>query len=137
MFIPFGEGHPFDLVLHLETRKVLRIQCKTARYNKGCILFNSRSTDHGQGPQSYAGLADLFGVFAPALRQIYLIPVTDLPGLEGRLRVDPTLNNQRRLIRWADRYEIDRWTRGDLVALTDGLEGSPGPLRLIQTEDRH
>jgi hypothetical protein len=30
VLIPFGEGHPYDLALHLGDTSILRIQCKTA-----------------------------------------------------------------------------------------------------------
>ena len=39
---------------------------------------------------------------------------------EGRLRLEPTRNNQRRRIRWAVEYAIDRWTDEDLHALVTG-----------------
>ncbi len=74
------------------------------------MIFNSRSTDHGRGPQSYVGLADVFGVYFPPTRAVYLVPIDAVAQFEGRLRLEPTLNNQRRGIRPAADFEIDRWT---------------------------
>jgi PD-(D/E)XK nuclease superfamily protein len=87
---------------------------------QGCVVFNSRSTDHGNGPKSYAGLADIFGVYFPPTSAVYLVPIDAVAAFEGRLRLEPTRNNQRRLIRYAAEYEIDRWSpefkASDLVA---------------------
>jgi hypothetical protein len=36
----------------------LRVQCKSARFDRGCALFNGFATDHGKGVTRYRGLAD-------------------------------------------------------------------------------
>jgi len=117
VLVPFGEGQPYDLVVHLGKREFLRVQCKTAWPRQGCIVFNSRSTDHGRGPQSYVGLADIFGVYFPPNQAVYLVPIDAVAQFEGRLRLEPTLNNQRRKIRQARDFEIDRWTVDSLCSL--------------------
>jgi hypothetical protein len=108
--VPFGEGQPYDLVLDLGDREFLRVQCKRAWPLQGCIVFNSRSTDHGSGPKSYVGLADIFGVYFPPTSGVYLVPIDAVAAFEGRLRLKPPRNNQRRLIRYAAEYEIDQWS---------------------------
>jgi PD-(D/E)XK endonuclease len=113
--IPFGEGQPYDLVLDLGEREFLRVQCKRAWPLQGCVVFNSRSTDHGSGPKSYVGLADIFGVYFPPTSTVYLVPIDAVAAFEGRLRLEPTRNNQRRLIRYAAEYEIDRWSPESLT----------------------
>jgi hypothetical protein len=110
VLMPFGEGHPYDLVVQISGEVFLRVQCKTARVQNGCLRFNSRSTDHGHGPGSYVGLADIFGVYCPQTLSVYLVPVLDVPRFEVFLRLEPARNNQRRRIRLASEYEIDRWT---------------------------
>jgi hypothetical protein len=110
VLVPFGEGHPYDLVIHLVSDRFLRIQCKTARIHNGCVLFNSRSTDHGNGAGSYFGLADLFGVYCPPTDSVYLVPVLDVPPSNAFLRLRPTRNNQRRGVRFAADFHIDRWS---------------------------
>jgi hypothetical protein len=120
VLVPFGDGHPFDLGVHLGGTTFLRVQCKTARPVQGCLVFNSRSTDHGQGRRNYLGLADIFGVFFPSNHGVYLIPVAAALGFVGRLRLSPTLNNQRKGVRMAVDFEIDRWTIDDLRGVVDG-----------------
>ena len=114
VLIPFGDGHPYDLAVHLKGTEFLRVQCKTARPQGGCLIFNARSTDHGRGPQSYLGLADIFGVYLPSRRAVYLVPIDGVASFEGRLRLEPTRNNQRRGVRMAAEFEIDRWSAESL-----------------------
>lgn len=124
--LPFGEGQPYDLVVDLGKRDFLRVQCKRAWPMRGCMIFNSRSTDHGRGPRSYEGLADIFGVYFPPTSSVYLVPIDAVAAFEGRLRLEPTRNNQRRSIRFAVDYEIDRWTPESLRELRV-VETEPEP----------
>jgi PD-(D/E)XK endonuclease len=110
VLVPFGEGQPYDLVVHLGDSEFLRVQCKTAWPLQGCVVFNSHSTDHGRGALPYHGLADVFGVYFPPSGLIYLVPVEAVARFEGRLRLTPTRNNQRKGIRMAADFEIERWT---------------------------
>jgi hypothetical protein len=114
VLIPFGDGHPYDLAVHLAGNEFLRVQCKTARPQGGCLIFNARSTDHGRGPRSYVGLADIFGVYFPPSQAVYLVPINSVANFEGRLRLEPTRNNQQRGIRMAAEFGIDRWSAESL-----------------------
>ena len=76
----------------------------------GCVVFNSRMTDHGRGRLPYTGVADIFGVYAPSTGSVYLVPVLEVSGFEGRLRLAPTQNNQRSGVRLAKDYEFRRWS---------------------------
>lgn len=117
VLIPFGEGQPYDLGVHLQEGSLLRVQCKTAWPHQGCMVFNSRTTDHGRGRQSYRGLADIFGVYFPPTAAVYLVPIDAVAEFAGRLRLEPTRNNQRRGIRFAAEFEIDRWSLASLRQL--------------------
>ena len=59
----------------------------------------------------------MFGVYFPPLNSVYLAPVDSLGSFIGCLRFAPPRNNQRRGIRFAADYEIDKWSREDLLAL--------------------
>jgi hypothetical protein len=122
---PFGEGHPFDLVLHVDGT-FIRVQCKTAWARPGCLVFNAHATDHGRGQLSYEGRADVFGVYFPGNGKVYLVPVGTLR-TESRLRLIPTRNNQTRRVRLAADYAIDRWSAATLVeVVTAGRCEPPG-----------
>jgi hypothetical protein len=126
VFLPFGEGHPYDLVVSVGPVAFLRVQCKTARRRGGCLQFNSRTTDHGRGRLKYDGLADLFGVHFPEDGSVYLVPVAEASTFVFNLRTQPTLNNQRRGVRFASDYAVDRWSPDSLAAL---IGSAAGPAR--------
>jgi hypothetical protein len=115
---PFGGGQPYDLAVDLGDG-FLRVQCKTAwLVARGCLAFHCRATDHGRGRVPYDGLADLFAVYLPPTDGIYLIPVRAVPGHVGRMRLEPAKNNQRRGVRFAADFEIERWSEEKLRALS-------------------
>jgi hypothetical protein len=107
--VPFGGGCPFDVAALLPDDRLLRIQVKCGRVRKGCVIFNSHSTDHGRGPLDYRGRADLFGVYVQELDRVFVVPVDECPPNYGWLRLEPTKNNQRRGIRLAEDYSFERW----------------------------
>jgi hypothetical protein len=113
LLVPFGENTRYDLVIDDGTR-LSRVQCKTGRLRGGAVTFNMCSTyAHHPNPRvirrAYQGEVDYFGVFCVENRGTYLIPIAELPlRREGRLRVDPPRNNQRRRIRFASDFEIRR-----------------------------
>jgi hypothetical protein len=117
VLVPFGDGHPYDLVVHLAGACFARVQCKTGRVKKGSLVFNSRSTDHGRGAGTYLGLADIFGVYCPPTDAVYLVPVREVPTGVPHLRIEAARNNQQRGIRYAADYEIDRLTVEELCEL--------------------
>jgi hypothetical protein len=123
VLVPFGDGHPYDLLVHLPGEVFLRVQCKTAHAKRGTLAFNSRSTDHGHGAGNYDGVADIFGVYFPLNRGVYLLPVEEAPTSRVYLRLEAALNNQRLGIRLAAHYEIDSWTGEALAELA-----VPGPV---------
>jgi hypothetical protein len=108
---------PYDLAVEA-CGVFIRVQCKTGWETCGCILFNTRSTDHGNGAVSYAGRADVFGVYFPPTDAVYLVPIGAVASHEGRLRLLPARNNQRRRTRPALEFEIGRWTPEALATLT-------------------
>jgi PD-(D/E)XK endonuclease len=110
----FGDGHPYDLVVHVRIDRFLRVQCKSARLLEGWVTFNSRTTDHGRGRRPYLRLADAFGVYFAPTRAVYLVPVCLVSTFQVRLRLQPARNNQRQGVRLAADYEIERLTFQEL-----------------------
>jgi hypothetical protein len=123
VLIPFGEGLPYDLVVAIDDA-YLRVQCKTAWPSRGCLIFNAYATDHGHGQGSYVGRADIFGVYFPVIRSVYLVPVAEVRD-KARLRLEPTRNNQRERVRFAAQYEIDAWTPQALREAAAGGRTTP------------
>jgi hypothetical protein len=108
VFVPLFASHSrIDLVAALGGA-VLRVQCKTARLRNGAVIFRTCSNT-GNVPRRYDGEVDVLGVYAPALDEVYLVPIDDLPAGEWcSLRVEPTRSNQRTGIRYAADYEVRR-----------------------------
>jgi len=44
--------------------------------------------------------------YAPAIKKTYLVPVDHVATIEGRLKLEPTKNNQSKYVRWAKDYEL-------------------------------
>jgi hypothetical protein len=126
VWTPFGDAAPYDLVVGWGD-DFLRVQCKSGRVRHGCLIFNAYSTDHGKGRRGYVGRADVFGVSAPELKSVYVIPVGAVPGSKPSLRLKPAANNQKKGIRPAAAYAVERWDPEGLFACVDA-----DPLVLIQ-----
>lgn len=103
--LPFGDGHPYDIALDSDGR-LMRVQCKTGRLIKGAVCFPTSIWCRGNKYRSYRGDIDYFGVYCPDTKQVYLVPVGDVPDRSASLRVDPPANSQTKGIRWAIDYEI-------------------------------
>ena len=71
------------------------------------------------GPQSYVGVADIFGVYFPPTKSVYLVPIQAVANTIGILRFEPTRNNQKRRVRLAADYEIDQWSANSLREIAD------------------
>ena len=124
VFLPFGDDHPFDLLVHAEADRVVRVQCKTGRLRGGCVEFNSCSTDHGRGRLDYRGRADVFGVHCSAVTRVFIVPVAVAASFVTRLRVEPARNGQRLRTHDADLYDVARWE-----PLTPSAANATGPPR--------
>lgn len=129
--LPFGENQRYDMILDAAGR-LLRVQCKTARkLDCGVISFNAHSTPLAR--TGYRNQADLFAVYAPSTRQVYVLPVDDVPETEVWLRLVPTKNNQKLHVRWAKDHTLEAWAAriksqskshtGQLSAVQDNKAG--------------
>lgn len=104
VLLPFGENHRFDLATDSGDGKISRIQVKTGRMKNGAVVFPTASTS--QGRKGYEGQADSFGIYVPDINKTYLVPVSCVGKTCGHLRIDPTLNKQKKRVREAKDFEI-------------------------------
>jgi hypothetical protein len=116
VLIPFGSGLSFDLGAVMPGGAILRVQVKCGRVRKGCVEFKASSTDHGRGQLHYRGRADVIGVHVASLSRIFMVPVDDCPVYMGVLRLDAPRNNQRRGVRFAEDYALERWLESHVPA---------------------
>lgn len=111
VLLPFGDNRRYDMVVEID-RRFLRVQCKTAHRcaDGACIRFNARSTNRRTGAgTSYRDEADLFAVYSPYTRQVYVLPVDDVGEVGVWLRLVPVRNNQQLKVRLAEDYTLKAW----------------------------
>jgi len=105
--MPFGDNQRYDLILD-DGDRLWRVQVKTARYHRGCLVFSAASVNGFTGRKtSYRGQADLFLAYSPHTDKVYRVPVDDAGLREVWLRVDqPGTSAPKTTIRWAHDYEM-------------------------------
>src|SRR5690348_12697220 len=88
--VPFGENQRYDLVVDVHGT-LLRVQCKTGRAVQGAsvLVFNATSHDGHRARQGYRNQADLFAVYSPHTRQIYVLDVNEVGETSVWLRLTP------------------------------------------------
>jgi hypothetical protein len=82
--------------------------------------------------RSYRGDIDAFGVYCPGTREVYLVPIADVPDRAAYLRVEPTRNGQQKGVRWAKDYVIwpeRQFTADGLLSARVSASRLPGPQR--------
>src|SRR6476660_541243 len=98
VLLPFGVNQRYDLVIERDGR-FLTAQCKTGRLRNGAVEFRPQSIQtNGSGTRirSYAGEVDLFIVYCPANKGVYVIPSEEVPHTTMHLRVDRPRNGQHK-----------------------------------------
>jgi hypothetical protein len=106
ILIPFGPRR-YDLAYE-EDGRLLKVQCKTGKVRKGAIHFPTSSADRHFIRRDYREDVDFFGVYCHSRREVYLVPVEDVPVRAATLRIEPSLNGQRQGIRPAAPYLLSR-----------------------------
>lgn len=102
VYLPFGASYRCDMIA-LNSDGLWRVQCKTGKLLKGCVMFATCSNTKNT-PQDYREQIDFFGVYCAALCASYLVPVQDVSLRGASLRVDPVRNGQSKGVRWAEPY---------------------------------
>ena len=107
---PMTENCRYDLVISRNDGPFERVQCKTGRLRSGAIKFNACSSQahHGKGigRTKYTGQIEFFGIYCPETDGCYLIPIGEIGGVEGSLRVEAPKNNQGIGVRLASCFEV-------------------------------
>lgn len=108
--VPFGENQRYDLIADVHGT-LLRVQCKTGRVaqSEAVLIFNATSHDGHRARQSYRGQADLFAVYSPHTRQVYVLGVDEVGETNVWLRLIPAKNNQEIGVRYADEHTLAAW----------------------------
>ena len=108
VLLPFGENQRYHLVVEIGGR-FLRVQVKTCQSDGSALVFNATSHDGHRPRQSYRGDADLFAVYSPLTKQVYVLAVDEVPETRVWLRLTPAKNNQVLGIRQAELHTLEAW----------------------------
>lgn len=106
---PLSSSSRYDFLIEHDNGRFTRVQCKTGRLKKGCVMVRMYSVSgHNTVPKRYGGQVDAFGVFCPDTNTTYLVPMDALNGCGNvaALRVSPARNGQRKRIRDAADFVI-------------------------------
>lgn len=106
--IPHGDNQRYDFIIDCDN-KLYKIQVKTGRINNDCVVFDTCSSQihRDNGKQGYRGQIDYFAVYCPVIDKAYLISVNDVGERACRLRLQPTKNNNAKLVNFAVDHEFD------------------------------
>jgi ArsR family transcriptional regulator len=102
VLVPFGGHERFD-VAYFENGELVRVQCKTGVLREGVISFRTHSKGRSS-VRDYRQDAEYFGVYCHERREVYLVPVAEVPVRAATLRLTPTRNSQSHGIRMAGPY---------------------------------
>lgn len=105
VLLPFGGQRRYDLAYE-EAGRLVKVQVKSGRERKGAIIFRTHSVGRGP-PMDYREDVDFFGVYCHDRREVYLVPVGDVPPRDAHLRLNPPRNGQQSGIRWASQYLLN------------------------------
>jgi hypothetical protein len=100
VFVPLFAAHGRVDLVATWRGGLARLQVKSARLVKGALMFKTCSNTRNQ-PSDYRSEIDAFGVYAPELDLVYLVPIESTSIRGCSLRVDAPRNGQRSGIRWA------------------------------------
>jgi hypothetical protein len=86
--------------------------CSTGRFQDGAVVANATRSvgiwkkDGAVHREKYGNSVDAFAIYCPKINKCYLVPATEIQGIEIRLRVEATKNNQQKNVSWARDFEL-------------------------------
>jgi hypothetical protein len=110
VYRPVSDGGRCDLLFGLG-RRLARVQCKTAVL-RGDVLaipcYSARRSANGFCKRPYTtDEIDAIAAYSPELDRCFLLPLRRFGTRTSiQLRLEPSRNNQRQRINWADDFEF-------------------------------
>lgn len=93
---PVSDGYRYDLVID-RGNGFESVQCKSGRFQNGCVVFNTCSSSNGR---TYENDVDLFGVYCDDNHCCYLVPSKQInTRTRTALRIVPAKNNQQNALK--------------------------------------
>lgn len=121
----------YDLIFDLGDR-MLRVQCKWAVWRRGVVSIRARRCRRGRNGLIHAvyrpGEIDALAAYCPQLQRTYLLPLElSVDRANVYLRTEPTRNNQRAGVLWAQDFEFEAMLAkllGPIAQLGERLSGT-------------
>jgi hypothetical protein len=131
VYRPVVEGGRYDLIFDLGTQ-LARVQCKTAALRGRVIsisCYSARRCAGGFVKRVYTSSEiDALAAHCADLDRCFWIPVARIDGRSGiQLRLEPSRNNQKLGINWADSYDFAATLgaeQGAIAQLGERLRGT-------------
>jgi PD-(D/E)XK endonuclease len=101
--MPFAERR-YDLAYE-ENGRLVKVQCKAGSLRNGAVCFRTHSVGRSS-EKDYRDDVDFFGVYCHGRKEVYLVPVGDVPLRRASQRLTPARNGQTCGVRTAGRYLI-------------------------------
>ncbi len=133
VFKPLNDGERYDLIFDLRPALV-RVQCKWA-VRRGSVVevrcYSCRRGKNGMIRRGYSPWEiDAFAVYCADLDTCYFLPIREVsPQQRIYLRLEPSQNNQRRRIKWAEDFRFEA-RLGDSGAVAQLGERQSGTLEV-------
>ena len=103
VYVPLFAPHSRVDLVYEDNAGFHRVQCKTGRVRGQVVLFATCSNTKNL-PRTYEGEIDEFGVYAPELGQVFLVPIGEVATRLCHLRLGPSANGQEKRVHWARDY---------------------------------
>jgi len=103
VLFPYGENHPYDLVAEKD-EKFLKVQVKYCTPKGGILVVNCRSSNNWSVLHYTAKDIDLIAAYNPKDQKIFYVPVSQINYSEIKLRLEPSKNNQKSKIHFAENF---------------------------------
>jgi hypothetical protein len=107
--LPFGGGARYDFIAD-DGSRLLRVQCKMAKCQRGNIVCRAYSTTARRGGQvvrtGYLGAVDVFALYEADSGRVYVVPVERAARAEIWLRTEPHAIKTGRTFKLAVDYEF-------------------------------
>ena len=100
---PYVENNRYDLVAEKEN-KFIRVQVKYATPKEGVLEINCRSSNNWSVLHYSSRDIDLIAAYNPHTEKVYFIPVDQINHSLIRLRIEPSKNNQKSGVHFAEDF---------------------------------
>lgn len=106
--LPYGDNAPYDLIVQYKNNnKLIRIQCRTARYKNGAMQFKTSQTRtnlNGWITTTSKGF-DWYAIYNKDINRCFYVKLDGIRKCSMTLRIEASLSNKVKNINFAQNYK--------------------------------